>query len=135
MSAKHSITNEPLGSNTMDFYHAEEKQTALGLPPSYYELSQQQEDLSSSHECPDARRCHASRLRRVFLWLSLIIVSLGVIFALACVMDACISGEGVGGLLKRATDATTSSSGGSTFTNRKRPSNSASLFIHQLTSI
>lgn len=130
MSAKLSITNEPLGSYTMDFYHTGEKQTALGLPPSYSELSQQQDDLSSSHECPDAHRCHASRLKRVFIWLSLILVSLGVIFALACVMDACISGEGVGGLLKRATDATTSSSGGSTFTNRKRPSNSASLFIH-----
>ncbi|KAJ4479103.1 hypothetical protein J3R30DRAFT_2715377 [Lentinula aciculospora] len=109
-----SISNEqPLAANTMDLYrdfHLPFKNDSSLIPPPPYSKSyaklhhDQLDDCSSPHQCPDAQRCHASRLRRVILPAVIALVSLGGLLALSCVLDAFIGIEDAGGLLRRATD-------------------------------
>ncbi|KAJ3902824.1 hypothetical protein F5879DRAFT_962411 [Lentinula edodes] len=119
-----SITNEPVAADTMDLYRdfhlpLFEKNSSLVLPPPYAEShvhlhpDQLDDDCSSPHQCPNAQRCHGSRLRRVVLPIVVSLVSLGGLLALTCVLDAFFEVGEAGSLFKRATD------GNGTFVNNK----------------
>ncbi|KAF9061569.1 hypothetical protein BDP27DRAFT_327260 [Rhodocollybia butyracea] len=111
MSVKLPISNEPVAANSMDFYndfHATPEKHSVHVH------SSQDNSQFSSVECPHARRCHASRLKRVILILVSTLISLGVLVALSCVWDMYVNGSGDLGLelMKRVSDDSTNSGNG-----------------------
>lgn len=107
-----AVTNQPVSLSSMNLYHSIDEKNQH----EHHNISSNPHACECESNGPSAshKSCHNSRLRRFLVPALIALLTIGAVLALSCFVD--FGGSGMGSLLKRATDDTSS---GDTFTNRK----------------